>query len=81
MSTISKPKQFQLPRIFPRPMAHYGIWSWLGTVDHKKIGNMYGIVSFFWFIMGGIEALLIRVQLSHAEAEIISFGGVLDFFY
>ena len=33
---------------------------------------MYGIVSFFWFIMGGIEALLIRVQLSHAEAEIIS---------
>ena len=72
MSTISKPKQFQLPRIFPRPMAHYGIWSWLGTVDHKKIGTMYGIVSFFWFIMGGIEALLIRVQLSHAEAEIIS---------
>ena len=32
---------------------------------------MYGIVSFFWFIMGGIEALLIRLQLSHAEANII----------
>jgi len=72
LSTISKPKQFQIPRIFPRPMSHYGIWSWLGTVDHKKIGTMYGIVSFFWFIMGGIEALLIRVQLSHAESGIIS---------
>jgi cytochrome c oxidase subunit 1 len=32
---------------------------------------MYGIVSFFWFLMGGIEALLIRIQLSHAEANII----------
>ncbi len=71
MSIISKPKQFGLPRIFPRPTGHYGIWSWIGTVDHKKIGTMYGIVSFFWFLMGGIEALLIRIQLSHAEANII----------
>ncbi|MCH2673643.1 MAG: cytochrome c oxidase subunit I [Dehalococcoidia bacterium] len=72
MSSITGPKQFQIPRIFPRPSAHSGLWYWLGTVDHKKIGTMYGIVSFFWFIMGGIEALLIRVQLSHAEASIIS---------
>ena len=72
MSSITGPKQFQIPRIFPRPMAHSGLWYWLATVDHKKIGTMYGIVSFFWFIMGGIEALLIRVQLSHAEASIIS---------
>ena len=72
MSSIIEPKQFQIPRIFPRPMSHSGIWWWLGTVDHKKIGTMYGIVSFFWFIMGGIEALLIRLQLSHAEADIIS---------
>ena len=72
MSSITGPKQYQIPRIFPRPSAHSGLWYWLGTVDHKKIGTMYGIVSFFWFIMGGIEALLIRVQLSHAEASIIS---------
>ena len=72
MSSIIGPKQFQIPRIFPRPMSHSGIWYWLGTVDHKKIGTMYGIVSFFWFIMGGIEALLIRVQLSQAENDIIS---------
>lgn len=72
MSSILGPKQFQIPRIFPRPMSHSGIWYWLGTVDHKKIGTMYGIVSFFWFIMGGIEALLIRVQLSQAENDIIS---------
>ena len=72
MSSISKPKQFQLPRIFPRPKSHKGLWYWLATVDHKKIGTMYGLVSFFWFLVGGIEALLIRLQLGQAESSILS---------
>ena len=72
MSSIAKPKQFQLPRIFPRPTSHKGLWYWLATVDHKKIGTMYGLVSFFWFLVGGIEALLIRLQLGQAESSILS---------
>ena len=72
MSSIAKPKQFQLPRIFPRPKSHKGLWYWLATVDHKKIGTMYGLVSFFWFLIGGIEALLIRLQLGQAESSILS---------
>jgi len=72
VSSISKPKQFQLPRIFPRPKSHKGLWYWLATVDHKKIGTMYGLVSFFWFLVGGIEALLIRLQLGQAESSILS---------
>jgi len=72
VSTISKPKQFQLPRIFPRPKSHKGLWYWLATVDHKKIGTMYGLVAFFWFLIGGIEALLIRLQLGQAESSILS---------
>lgn len=72
MSSIAKPKQFQLPRIFPRPTSHTGLWYWLATVDHKKIGTMYGLVSFFWFLVGGIEALLIRLQLGQAESSILS---------
>ena len=72
MSSIAKPKQFQLPRIFPRPKSHKGLWYWLATVDHKKIGTMYGLVSFFWFLVGGIEALLIRLQLGQAESSILS---------
>ncbi len=72
MSSITKPKQFQLPRIFPRPKSHKGLWYWLATVDHKKIGTMYGLVSFFWFFVGGIEALLIRLQLGQAESSILS---------
>ena len=72
MSSTAKPKQFQLPRIFPRPTSHTGLWYWLATVDHKKIGTMYGLVSFFWFLVGGIEALLIRLQLGQAESSILS---------
>jgi len=72
VSSIAKPKQFQLPRIFPRPKSHKGLWYWLATVDHKKIGTMYGLVSFFWFLVGGIEALLIRLQLGQAESSILS---------
>ena len=64
-------KSLTLPRIFSRPSAK-GIWGWIGTVDHKRIGTLYGITSFIWFLIAGIEALIMRVQLSHAEAEFIS---------
>lgn len=48
----------------PRPIAKSGIWSWLTTIDHKRIGIMYGIAALFFIVVGGIEALLIRIQLS-----------------
>ena len=60
------------PRILPRPKSETGIWSWIATVDHKRIGIMYGIVAFFWFIVGGIEALLIREQLRVPEQTLIN---------
>jgi cytochrome c oxidase subunit 1 len=41
-----------------------GIWSWITTVDHKRIGILYGVTSFLFFLVGGIEALLVRVQLA-----------------
>lgn len=64
-------KALTFPRVFPRPKSDSGIWSWIGTVDHKRIGTLYGITSFIWFIVGGIEALLIRAQLASAESELI----------
>lgn len=50
----------------PTPPAtkDYAGWeSWLTTVDHKKIGIMYIVGAFVFFLIGGIEALLMRVQL------------------
>lgn len=48
-----------------RPTAKTGLMSWITTVDHKRIGFLYGISALFFFLVGGIEALLIRIQLFH----------------
>jgi cytochrome c oxidase subunit 1 len=50
-----------LPRTYAQPYA--GLWSWITTVDHKRIGILYGSTAFVFFLIGGIEALLIRTQL------------------
>jgi len=41
-----------------------GVMAWLTTVDHKKIGIMYLYATFFFFLVGGIFALLMRTQLA-----------------
>ncbi len=49
-----------------------GLWSWLTTVDHKRIGILYGSTAFFFFLLGGFEALLIRIQLARADNNFLS---------
>jgi cytochrome c oxidase subunit 1 len=49
-----------------------GILSLLTTVDHKRIGIMYFLTSFFFFFVGGLEALIIRIQLMKPENAFIS---------
>jgi cytochrome c oxidase subunit 1 len=61
--------------IFRRPKSPTGIWAWITTVDHKKIGIMYGYAAFFFFIIGGIEALLLRIQLAQANSEFLTAGA------
>ncbi len=41
-----------------------GWWSWITTIDHKRIGLLYGVSAFFFFLVGGLEALVIRTQLA-----------------
>jgi cytochrome c oxidase subunit 1 len=40
------------------------LYEWITTTDHKKIGVLYITTAFFFFIVGGIYALLIRTQLA-----------------
>lgn len=49
-----------------------GIISWLTTVDHKRIGILYGASAFFFLIFGGVEALLMRTQLILPNMDFIS---------
>src|SRR5688572_22613746 len=57
--------------------AHYreeptGVMSWLTTVDHKRIGVLYLYSSLFFFMVGGLEALIIREQLKGPNGTLVS---------
>src|SRR5262245_56307144 len=69
MASVSVPAPRGLLR---RPTATTGFWSWLTTVDHKKIGIMYGVSAFAFFLVGGVEALLIRVQLAEPDGTLLN---------
>ncbi|WP_372790795.1 cytochrome c oxidase subunit I [Paraconexibacter sp.] len=49
-----------------------GWTSWVTTTDHKKLGIMYLVLTFGFFILGGVEALMIRLQLSQADNTLLS---------
>ena len=70
MTKIIEPKKQS--NIFKRPSSETGIWSWITTVDHKKIGIMYGYAAFFFLLIGGIEALLLRIQLASPDNNFLS---------
>jgi cytochrome c oxidase subunit 1 len=42
------------------------------TTDHKRIGIMYLVLTFVFFLLGGTEALLIRLQLSQANNTLLT---------
>ncbi len=58
--------------VFRRPVTTTGWRSWLFTVDHKKLGIMYGVSAMFFFLVGGVEALLIRTQLAAPDNTVLS---------
>ena len=61
-----------IARLLRRPTKPTGVWNWVTTIDHKKIGALYGITSFMFFLIGGLEAIIMRVQLSRAEHDLVS---------
>ena len=65
MTTLSVP-------MIKRPVHPEGIWGWITTIDHKRIGILYGVTAFINFLIGGIEALIMRVQLSGSNVDIVS---------
>jgi cytochrome c oxidase subunit 1 len=61
-----------VPRLFRRPTTATGVGGWLTTVDHKRVGILYGVSAFIFFILGGSEALLIRLQLARPEGKVLN---------
>ena len=53
------------------------IWDYLTTVDHKKIAKLYIFAGGIFFLLGGLEAMFIRIQLAKPENDFIS-GGMFN---
>ena len=58
----------QLERIWGTPAT---LWGMLATVDHKRIGRRYIATAFVFLAMGGVLALLMRLQLAGPERRFI----------
>ena len=57
-----------------------GLMDWLTTVDHKKIGILYGLSGLFYLLVGGLEALLFRIQLAVPDNDFLTgeqFNGLV----
>ena len=69
--TLPKPAAPR-PLILRRPKETTGFWSWFTTIDHKKIAILYGATALMFFVVGGIEALLIRLQLAGPNGNVLT---------
>src|ERR1700741_231187 len=45
---------------------------WVATVDHKRLGILYIVYALIFLMLGGIEALIIRIQLMHSHNDFVS---------
>ncbi len=70
--SLAPPPPPEEPALLKRPTETRGVWGWITTIDHKRIGIMYGVTSFVFFLLGGIEALLIRLQLAQPNGTVLS---------
>ncbi|MEZ4508048.1 MAG: cytochrome c oxidase subunit I [Thermomicrobiales bacterium] len=68
MASIAQPHSVAQPITKPNT----GLWSWITTIDHKRIGLMYGVSAFIFLLLGGLEALVIRAQLAKPENDLVS---------
>jgi cytochrome c oxidase subunit 1 len=61
-TTVLTPRAATYPR--------FGIWEWITTTDHKKIGILYVTTAFIFFLAGGLLAMLIRSELALPGSQV-----------
>ena len=67
---VALPSETGIPPKVHYLNADYGIRSWLLTTDHKRIGILYLISITFFFAIGGLMAVLIRMELATPEGDL-----------
>ncbi len=76
MATIAQPHTLVAPAV----KSENGLMSWLTTIDHKRIGILYGVTALFFFLLGGFEAMLIRLQLVTPNNDVLSAAKYNEMF-
>jgi cytochrome c oxidase subunit 1 len=71
MATTAAPTRIS-PHATVHPETHSGLWGWIATVDHKRIGILYLYTALTFFIIGGLEAVIIRAQLQGPNGQLVS---------
>lgn len=69
---IEENEKWRPSTILKRPTKTRGVWSWFTTVDHKRIAILYAAVALIFFVLGGLEALLIRLQLFTPNGSVLT---------
>lgn len=49
-----------------------GLWGWIVSVDHKSIGIRYIVTAFLFLLIGGLEALAMRLQLARPDQHVVT---------
>ncbi len=62
------------------PREYKGLLSWITTIDHKQIGILYLAMTFFYFLVGGIEAIFMRIQLAVPNNTFLSPNSYNEIF-
>jgi len=61
-----------LEATMPTRAEHSGLVSWVTTVDHKRVGIMYILTAGFFFVVAGVESLIMRIQLAVPRNDFVS---------
>lgn len=61
--------EYRLTTLWETPKTLYG---WFATVDHKELGIRYLVTAFAFLMIGGIEALIMRLQLARSDLALLS---------
>jgi cytochrome c oxidase subunit I+III len=57
-----------------------GLWPWIKSVDHKSIGKRYIVTAMVFFVLGGLEAGMMRAQLARPENHVLGPDAYNQFF-
>jgi cytochrome c oxidase subunit 1 len=76
-TTAERPATSAAP---PPPRHNTGILRWITTTDHKVIGLSYMTTAIFFFLVGGLLALVMRTQLARPDQNLVSPETYNEFF-